>query len=108
MVLAATLDSGTTSSTVMVVSPLVALMVDQVQSLRAVGVKASIVSTSKGIPKSFLASESSLSTDSILFCAPEALVVSRWRCGLENPSFSERVVAVVVDEAHCISKWYAI
>ena len=65
MVLAATLDSRTTSSTVMVVSPLVALMVDQVQSLRAVGVKASIVSTSKGIPKSFLASESSLSMASL-------------------------------------------
>ena len=85
-------------------SPLVALMVDQVTAMRSHGVKASIVSTSKGIPKAYLASETNLGTDSLLFCAPEALVVSRWRDALE--SFSERIVAVVVDEAHCISKWY--
>jgi len=90
----------------MVISPLVALMVDQVQVMRSRGVKASIVSTSRGVPKAYLASETTLGSDSFLFCAPEALVVSRWRDALENSSFSERVVAIVVDEAHCISKWY--
>ena len=53
----------------MVVSPLVALVLDQVQSLRAV---ASIISTSKRILKSLLASESDVNSVSILCCTPEA------------------------------------
>ena len=31
-------------------------------------------------------------SDTLLFCAPEA-------------DFFERIVAVIVDEAHCVSKW---
>ena len=42
---------------------------------------------------------------SILFSAPEAIVgVEKWRTVLLNPPLSERVVAVAVDEAHCVSK----
>ena len=42
---------------------------------------------------------------SILFSAPEAIVVvEKWRTVLLNPLLSERVVAVAVDEAHCVSK----
>ena len=39
------------------------------------------------------------------FCAPEALEVSKWREAISKHDFSSRVVAVVVDEAHCVSKW---
>ena len=42
------------------------------------------------------------------FCAPEALDASKWRDTIAKPEFSSRVVAVVVDEAHCVSKWYII
>lgn len=42
----------------------------------------------------------------ILFAAPEAIIcVSRWRDVLLNPPYCNSVVAVVVDEAHCVSKW---
>ena len=51
------------------------------------------------------ATENDMSKCSLLYCAPEALISSRWRESLENPLFSDRVVAVVVDEAHCVSKW---
>ena len=80
-----------TSSSVLANSPPIALMIDQVESLGSRGVKCSIA-TSKGVKKEFL------------FCAPEALVTSRWRDILEEPVISERVVAVVIDEAHCVSK----
>ena len=93
------------SSAVLVVSPLVALMVDQVRSLRSCGVKASIITSGTGIGKEFLSSETSLTTDSLFYCAPEALVTSKWRDLLEKPEISSRIVAVVVDEAHCVSKW---
>ena len=103
------LGRDTGSSLVLVISPLVSLMVDQVASLRKRGVKAAIVSSISAsgstISKEFLAQTVDLSSASLLFCAPEALIVSRWREEIEMPSVSGRIVAVVVDEAHCVSKW---
>ena len=93
------------SSSVLVVSPLVALMVDQVKALRSCEVKSSIITSRSDLAKPLLATESSLCTDSLLFCAPEALVLQRWRDALDDPTVSERIIAVVIDEAHCVSKW---
>ena len=93
------------SCAVLVVSPLTSLMVDQVQSLRCRGVQSSIITSGSDLAKSLLATESSLFSDSLLYCAPEALVLPKWRGVLENRAVSDRIVAVVVDEAHCISKW---
>ena len=93
------------SSAVLVVSPLVALMIDQVRCLKSRGVKCSILTLSVAVPNEYLASVQSLSSDSLLFCAPEALVLDRWRGYLDNRAISDRIVAVVVDEAHCIPTW---
>ena len=38
------------------------------------------------------------------FCVPEALVMSKWRDAFEESKFSDRIMAIVVDEAHCVSK----
>ena len=92
-------------SAVLVVSPLVALMIDQVKSLRSRDVKCSIVTSSSGIDKDLLATDSSLCEDSLLFCTPEALVRSKWRFAIDVPKVSSRIVALVIDEAHCVSKW---
>ena len=91
------------TSAVLVVSPLTALMVDQVKSLRSRGVHTSIITSGGELVKGFMATESSLSRDSLLFCAPEALVLSKWRDALEK--IAKRIVVVAVDEAHCASKW---
>ena len=98
-------------SVVIVVAPLVALMVDQVQSLRARNVNAVIVSSGgrEGrVAGNLLATEETLDSASLVYCSPEALVQHKWRDVLEKPVFSERVRAVVVDEAHCVSKWYVV
>ena len=95
-----------TSCAALVISPLLALMVDQVTSLRLRSVKCSIVtSSSGGIDSDLLATEGSLVSDSLLFCTPEALVRSKWRNSIENTTVSKRIVALVIDEAHCVSKW---
>ena len=95
-------------SAVVVVSPLVSLMVDQVQSLRRRGVKSSIMSSSSTIAQDLLASDLNMDVDSLLYASPEALATSHWRDALEKQASSKRIVAVVVDEAHCVSKWYVL
>ena len=87
-----------------VISPLVSLMVDQVRSLRQRSVNAAIMS-SGNVDRELMVTEEDFSRCSLLFCAPEALDVSKWREAISKHDFSSRVVAVVVDEAHCVSKW---
>ena len=52
------------------------------------------------MPKELIATEKSLGSDTLLFCAPEALFISKWQAPFERPDFFERIVAVIVDEAH--------
>ena len=102
------LGASQTKSSVVVVSPLIALMVDQVKSLRKRGVDAVVISSGSRegiVDKEFCATEKSLQSASLIFSSPEALSHSKWRDALENPSVSSHVCAVVVDEAHCVSKW---
>ena len=100
-------ESGQRSySMVLVISPLVSLMVDQVTSLQQRGVTAAILSTQSSVADELTVRVSNINQYSILFCAPEAIVgVEKWRKILSNTSTSERIVAVAVDEAHCVSKW---
>ena len=101
--------SAEKKSIVFVVAPLVALMVDQVQSLRSKNVRAVIISSGgrEGkVAKDLLATEDTLDSASLVFCSPESLLEDKWRDTLEKPGISGRVCAVVVDEAHCVSKWY--
>ena len=76
------------SSLVLVISPLLSLMVDQVQSLRSRGAKSSIITSGPGIVAELLATDSNFLSDTLLFCAPESLVKNRWREVLKNPSVS--------------------
>ena len=100
--------STTDGSIVLVISPLVSLMIDQVESLRKRSVKAAILSGHDGVVKELQATEKDLRSCnfSLLFSSPEAIAVSeRWREKLLNPPLSVRVVAIAIDEAHCVSKW---
>ena len=94
------------NSVVIVVSLLISLMVDQVQSLRRRSVRAAIMSSGSKVDKEFLATDDDIRDGHLFFCAPEAIDVSRWRDAIAKPEFSSRVVVIVVDEAHCVSKWY--
>ena len=82
-------------------------MIDQVRSLKKKGVSYSIVTSSGDIEKELLATDNSLSSDSLLFCTPEDLVRSKWRYAIEGTKISEKIVAFVIDEADCVSKWSA-
>ena len=99
---------GQSKSCAIIVSPLIALMVDQVRSLRASGVETVIMTSSKEgsiVDRDFLATEKNLRSASLVFSSPEALAHTHWKEILESPEVSNRVCSMVVDEAHCVSKW---
>jgi ATP-dependent DNA helicase RecQ len=94
----AVLDGGVT----LVVSPLIALMKDQVDRLSARGVAATFINSSVERPEQVDRLRRAIAGEyRLLFLAPERL---------GRPGFMERlaelhVSRVVVDEAHCISTW---
>ena len=99
-------SGGEVHSVVLVISPLVSLMVEQVGSLRKHGVSEAILTGNQGIDKCRLASEKDFEKGrfSLLFSASEAIIGSdRWGAMLLKPSLCGHVVAV--NEAHCVSKW---
>ncbi|MEK7672857.1 MAG: DNA helicase RecQ [Patescibacteria group bacterium] len=86
----------------LVISPLIALMKDQVDALKANGVSAEFINSS-------LSSEEILEIQEkaekgmikILYVAPERLAVESFRDFLETVD----VQLIAIDEAHCISEW---
>ena len=61
-------------SCVIVVSPLISLMVDQVRNLRVSGVEAIVISSvsRQSVDKEFLANEENLRSCSFIYSSPEA------------------------------------
>jgi len=87
-----------------VVSPLVALMHDQVAALRLAGVAAETINSSASRDDNIAVwrrvAEGSVR---ILYLAPERLMTERMIAALQNLN----VTLIAVDEAHCISQWGA-
>jgi len=85
-----------------VVSPLIALMKDQVDQLEASGVAATFLNSSLGATES-KARMRGLHEGKyrLLYAAPERLLLDGWSEHLANWN----VTAIAIDEAHCISEW---
>ena len=85
-----------------VVSPLIALMKDQVDGLKDNGVKAEFINSSLAPPDIYRIQKEAIEGKiKLLYVAPERLVL---------PSFIEflrglDINLIAVDEAHCISEW---
>ena len=85
-----------------VVSPLIALMQDQVEALRQLGVRAAFLNSSleageaAAVERALLAGELDL-----LYVAPERLLTPRF-LGLLDQA---HVALFAIDEAHCVSQW---
>lgn len=88
--------------TAVVISPLVALMHDQVTALRANGVAAAALNSSMPLAEQ-LAVESALTKGQLdlLYCAPERLTQERMLTLLDSLPLS----LIAIDEAHCVSQW---
>jgi len=88
--------------TCMVISPLIALMKDQVDGARSNGIRAAFLNSSQSaeerdeVMRDLLAGALDL-----LYVAPERFILSHFRETLNRVQLS----MAVIDEAHCISEW---
>lgn len=88
--------------TTVVISPLISLMKDQVESLRQSGVNAAYINSSLSSREYFrVAEDAAAGRLSILYAAPERLLNGNF---LEVAA-SLKIPLVAVDEAHCVSHW---
>lgn len=88
----------------LVVSPLVALMQDQVAALRLAGVNAASINSAQSREENVRIWRSVAAGEvPILYLAPERLMTERMITALSNIGLS----LIAIDEAHCISQWGA-
>lgn len=84
----------------LVISPLIALMKDQVDGLNANGISAAFFNSSQaGFERNEILSQVVSKEIKLLYVAPESLPL------LENIVSEKYVSCVAIDEAHCISSW---
>jgi ATP-dependent DNA helicase RecQ len=89
-----------------VVSPLIALMQDQVDALRQLGVAAAFVNSTLDFAavveteKKLFAGELDL-----LYVAPERLLTERFLALLDRLNADAKLALFAIDEAHCVSQW---
>lgn len=85
-----------------VVSPLIALMKDQVDGLNASGIPAAFINSTLSATENARTQKQAQSGElQILYLAPERLALPRFQDFLH--SINVRLIAI--DEAHCISEW---
>ena len=88
--------------TALVVSPLIALMQDQVAALKQVGVRAAFLnSTLDGREANAVERALRSGELDLLYVAPERLMMPRMLELLEE----SRIALFAIDEAHCVSQW---
>ena len=89
-----------------VVSPLIALMQDQVAALREAGVRAAFLNSSLPAAEAVAVERSLINGEyDLLYVAPERLLMPRFLAQLERLQASGQLALFAIDEAHCVSQW---
>ena len=89
-----------------VVSPLIALMQDQVDALQQLGVHAAFLNSSLDAEAAREVTGCLMRGDlKILYVAPERLLMSNFLAMLEQVQDGPGIALFAIDEAHCVSQW---
>ena len=89
-----------------VVSPLIALMQDQVDALLQAGVRAAFLNSTLDWPAVQDIERRLFSGDlDLLYIAPERLATERSAALIERLHAQGRIALFAIDEAHCVSQW---
>ncbi|MFA6180292.1 MAG: DNA helicase RecQ [Candidatus Methylopumilus sp.] len=89
-----------------VISPLIALMQDQVEALQQLGVQAAFMNSSLSAEETYKVTSRILSGEiSILYVAPERLMAGGFLNLLQQVQASVGLAVFAIDEAHCVSQW---
>lgn len=105
--------------TTVVISPLIALMNDQVQALTSKGIEAAVISSANKesenvhVLERFVGyrfsnrktGDSALKPVTLLYVTPEQIQTNRFRDILQKAHNANRLAMIAVDEAHCLSHW---
>ncbi|MFV2045220.1 MAG: DEAD/DEAH box helicase, partial [Anaerolineales bacterium] len=91
----------------LVIDPLIALIEDQLDNLKAIGMDRAIGITSQLAPEERRSALASFAEGQFLFCyvAPERLQMEDFRNSLRAVTAGSPVSLIAIDEAHCVSEW---
>ena len=96
------LPSLSKQGTTIVVSPLIALMKDQVDSLKKLGIRASLINSSlSAAEQTDVLNEMASGNLNLVYVAPERLRNSRFLDAISSVNIN----LLAIDEAHCVSEW---
>ncbi len=89
-----------------VVSPLIALMQDQVDALTQLGVKAAVLNSTLDWRAAQAVEQAIFSGNlDLVYIAPERLLLERTLAMLDALSEAGKLALFAIDEAHCVSQW---
>ncbi len=89
-----------------VISPLIALMQDQVDALKQLGVSAAFLNSSLDADAAReVLRQSQCGALKLLYVAPERLMTEHFLNLLERLQQGEGIALFAIDEAHCVSQW---
>jgi ATP-dependent DNA helicase RecQ len=89
-----------------VVSPLIALMQDQVDTLKQLGVRAAFLNSSIDADEAReISNQLTRGRLQMLYVAPERLLMSGFLSQLEEVQTNIGISLFAIDEAHCVSQW---
>ncbi len=89
-----------------VVSPLIALMQDQVEALRQLGVRAAFLNSSLDVEEARLVFGQLMRGElDLLYVSPERLLMPDFLATLSEVERRAGLALFAIDEAHCVSQW---